>query len=181
MILEVNNPFGERRTYLLDGSNMRSPPQTPESEASGPELPLGSKSRFIEIWMKDFHISPFNSREGSYALKALNPFPYASYEEPTIDNTITLMSSKSYAKLVARCNSVGKAIVLDKIGVIGTTQLVFHWWWVGLLTFPRFLAQSYKLYFTPSVVPSGDTPSQRRAYTYLNGDVSNALFLPSIY
>jgi hypothetical protein len=147
MILEVNNTFGERHMYLLDGSSISSPSTTPATELLAPELPGGAKTRFTDIWMKDFHVSPFNSREGSYNLKALNPFPYATYDDPTVDNTLTLMSSKSYAKLVARCNSVGKAIDPDELGVLGTLHFVFSWWKVGIQTFPRFITEAYKLYF----------------------------------
>jgi DUF1365 family protein len=147
MILEVNNTFGERRMYLLDGSSMPSPPSTPESEISGLPLPDGVKARFTDLWMKDFHVSPFNSRKGSYALKALNPFPYATYANPVIDNTITLKSSKDHAKLVARVNSTGKALDPDEMGIWGTARFVFSWGWVGFVTFPRILKEAYKIYF----------------------------------
>lgn len=149
MILEVNNTFGERHIYLLDGSNLASPPPTPPaaSEFLGPELQAGVKSRFTDIWMKNFHISPFNSREGMYNLKALNPFPDVTTDDPTIDNTLTLMSSKSYAKIVARCNSVGKAINPDELGLLGTLHFILSWWWVGIRTLPRFITEAYKLYF----------------------------------
>lgn len=147
MILEVNNTFGERRMYLLDGSSMPTPPQTPDSEASGPELPSGAKSRFTDLWMKDFHVSPFNSRKGSYALKALNPFPNVTYDNPWIDNTITLKSSKDHAKLVARLNSTGKAFELDDLGLLGSLQFILSWWWVGFVTFPRIIREAFKIFF----------------------------------
>ena len=153
MILEVNNTFGERRMYLLDGSSPPTPARTPgsqrssASEESGPELPDGVNSRFNDIWRKDFHVSPFNSRKGSYALKALNPFPSVSYDAPTIDNTITLKSSKDHAKLVARLHSTGKALDPSKIGFFGRLRFVLNWWWVGFVTFPRILREAAKLFF----------------------------------
>lgn len=168
MILEVNNTFGERRMYLLDGASTASPPRTPESErisaSEGPEseLPDAVNPRFTDIWMKDFHVSPFNSRKGSYALKALNPFPYVSYDAPTIDNTITLKSSKDHAKLVARLHSTGKALDPSELGLFGTFRFVLTWWWVGLVTFPRILREATKLFlkrrlhvwFRPEVLTS---------------------------
>jgi DUF1365 family protein len=148
MILEINNLFGERRMYLLDGSNVvPETPQPTDSEASRSDLLLGAKSRFTDIWMKDFHLSPFNSRKGSYVLKALDPFPYATYDSPAIDNTVTLVSSKNHAKLVARLNSTGPALDQDQMSALDTTQFVLNWWWVGLLTLPRFAKEACKLYY----------------------------------
>jgi len=151
MILEVNNTFGERRMYLLDGSNVASAPSTTDFEISGPELPLGAKSRFTDRWMKDFHVSPFNSRKGSYVLKALNPFPYATYDNPFIDNTITLISTKDYAKLVARLNSTGPTLDPDQLGLFGVYRFILTWWWVGLVTFPRIVWEAFKLFFRRSL------------------------------
>jgi DUF1365 family protein len=168
MILEVNNTFGERRLYLLDGSSPASPPRTPDSQQSPvteeaePDLLGGPKPNFTDVWMKDFHVSPFNSRKGSYALKALNPFPSVNYETPTIDNTITLKSSKDHAKLVARLHSTGKALDPDQLGFLGTLRFVWGWWWVGLVTSPRIIREAFKLYtkrklhvwFRPEVLTS---------------------------
>ena len=139
--------------YLLDGSSPSSPPHTPgsqkssASEASDPELSEGTKSRFTDIWMKDFHVSPFNSRKGSYALRALNPFPNVSYDNPIVDNTITLKSSQDYVKLVARLYSTGRALDPDDLGFAGTVRFVLSWWWVGLVTFPRIIREAFKLFF----------------------------------
>jgi DUF1365 family protein len=153
MILEVNNTFGERRMYLLDGSSPASPPRTSDSEqtfgSDGHESqgPVGAKSKFTDVWMKDFHVSPFNSRKGSYALKAQNPFPSVDYENPMIDNTITLKSSKDHGKLVARLFSTGKAIDPDQLGLLGTLRFILSWWWVGLVTFPRIIREAFKIFF----------------------------------
>jgi DUF1365 family protein len=153
MILEVNNTFGERRMYLLDGSSPPSPPRTPDSEQTsglegqGLHVPAGAKSRFTDVWMKDFHVSPFNSRKGSYALKAQNPFPSVDYEKPAIDNTITLKSSKDHGKLVARLYSTGQAVDLDQLGFFGTVRFILSWWWVGLVTFPRIIREAFKIFF----------------------------------
>ncbi|KAA8623428.1 hypothetical protein A1F94_003522 [Pyrenophora tritici-repentis] len=153
MILEVNNTFGERRMYLLDGSSSPTSPTMPNAqplsraEEHEPQLPNGAKSKFTDVWMKDFHVSPFNSRKGSYSLKALNPFPFVSYEDPMIDNTITLKSSKDHGKLVARLYSTGKSLDPDQLGIFGTMRFVLSWWWVGLVTFPRIIREAGKLFF----------------------------------
>ena len=139
--------------YLLDGSSPPSPPQRPGSRRSSnsvgsePELIDALKLKFTDIWMKDFHVSPFNSRKGSYALKALNPFPNVSYTKPTIDNTIILKSSKDHAKLVARLYSTGSALDPSSLGFKGTLRFVLSWWWVGFVTSPRILREAFKLFF----------------------------------
>lgn len=154
MILEVNNTFGERRVYLLNGTGMPSPSQTPENTPGidagseiGPGLLAGSKSRFTDHWMKDFHVSPFNSRKGTYALRAQNPFPYVGYDTPMIDNTITLKSSKDHAKVVARLNCVGTPLDPNAFGVLGAAWFISKWWWVGLITFPRILKEAFALFY----------------------------------
>lgn len=152
MILEVNNTFGERRIYLLNGTGSSSPPQTPNFtiDDDGQE-PLATKSRFTDFWMKDFHVSPFNSRKGSYALKAQNPFPYAGYDTPMIDNTITLKSSKDYAKVVARLHCVGDPLDPGQFGVLSAAWFISRWWWTGLVTLPRFLKQASNLFYKRSL------------------------------
>ena len=154
MILEVNNTFGERRIYLLNGTGPSSPPQSPDSthEAdTGSDTSTGAKSRFVDLWMKDFHVSPFNSRKGSYALKAQNPFPYADYDNPMIDNTITLKSSKDHAKVVARLNCVGNPLDPEQLGVFGVLWFISKWWWVGFITFPRIMKEAFTLFYKRSL------------------------------
>ncbi|KAF2133849.1 hypothetical protein P153DRAFT_330411 [Dothidotthia symphoricarpi CBS 119687] len=145
MILEVNNTFGERRVYLLEGSGPLQTPGSSVFEEPGP-LVAGAKSRFTHVWMKDFHVSPFSSRKGFYALKARNPFPFSPHDRPEIDNTITLKSSKDYAKVVARLHSTGSSLDPNQLGVFGTLRFLLSWWWVGLVTFPRILKQTIKLH-----------------------------------
>lgn len=154
MILEVNNTFGERRIYLLNGSSPSSAPQTPDSTADaelGSSIFLGTKSRFTDIWMKDFHVSPFNSRKGSYTLRAQNPFPYAGYDTPMIDNTITLKSSKDHAKVVARLSCVSPSLDPSTFGALDSIWFIMRWWWVGFVTFPRILKEAFNLFYKRSL------------------------------
>jgi DUF1365 family protein len=145
----VNNTFGERRVYLLDGSNSSNLPQFSDLEpATGSDA---AKPRFTDSWMKDFHVSPFNSRKGSYSLKALDPFGIAHSPHPKINNTITLRSSKDHAKLVARVDSIGKPLESAKMGYYETLRFVSSWWWVGFVTFPRIAREAFKLYYKRSL------------------------------
>ncbi|KAL9575956.1 MAG: hypothetical protein Q9212_007524, partial [Teloschistes hypoglaucus] len=142
MILEVNNTFDERRMYLLNGSSS-SPGQSKDC------IEENRTSRtFRNTWTKDFHVSPFNSRKGSYAMTAHDPFsPYLSNHEGDIDNSITLDSSKAHAKLVARVFSTQSGI--DPVMLTSRARLRFiaSWWWVGFVTFPRIIKEAGKLFF----------------------------------
>ncbi|KAL8683809.1 MAG: hypothetical protein Q9186_000297 [Xanthomendoza sp. 1 TL-2023] len=138
MILEVNNTFGERRLYLLNGC----PP--PELDEPSTDPPTG---KFKDTWSKDFHVSPFNSRKGSYALNALDPVsPYLS-GTGKIDNTIALSSSKAHAKLVARVFSTEPSSDPATLGYWGQLRFIARWWWVGFVTFPRIVREAGKLFF----------------------------------
>ena len=143
MILEVNNTFDERRIYFMKQ----------EENINGDE-------KFANTWPKDFHVSPFNSRKGSYSLAATNPF--ASIDTH-IDNNITLKSSKDHSKIVARLFSTGAAIDPLALTASAKIQLILDWFWVGFLTFPRILKEAAKLFFQqklhvwyrPEVVQTG--------------------------
>ncbi|KAL1610074.1 hypothetical protein SLS60_001739 [Paraconiothyrium brasiliense] len=144
MITEVNNTFGERHLYLLDGSSPTSPVTTPAEEDLVPTPP---KATFADYWTKEFHVSPFNSRKGGgYAQKALNPFPSPT-SSPAIEITITLKSTKDHAKIVASLFSVAAAMKLDELSWFSTLKFTAAWWPIGFLTFPRILKEAFVLYF----------------------------------
>ncbi|KAF2150235.1 hypothetical protein K461DRAFT_287825 [Myriangium duriaei CBS 260.36] len=139
MVLEVNNTFGERRMYLLK-----------VGEGIGQEdgdATVAESNRFRDSWTKDFHVSPFNSRKGSYSLQAKNPRTSGDALKTAIDNTITLRSSKGGTKLVARVFSEGQALDPTTLTTLQLSRLVASWFWVGFLTFPRILYEAYRLFF----------------------------------
>ncbi|KAM0714793.1 hypothetical protein Q7P37_009257 [Cladosporium fusiforme] len=141
MILEVNNTFDERRIYLLRPGNIEED-LVPEDDTKSNAL------YFKETWQKDFHVSPFNSRKGTYSLRAIDPV--AAFEEfgyVKVDNNIVLRSDKDHPKLVARVFSTEpptSAITVDKLQMF---RFVMSWWWVGFVTFPRIVTQASKLFF----------------------------------
>ncbi|OCL10967.1 hypothetical protein AOQ84DRAFT_336611 [Glonium stellatum] len=146
MILEVNNTFDERRMYLLQAI-----PDDSETAESG-VLENGHRGhcvratkKFTNSWLKDFHVSPFNSRKGSYHLKAIDPF--SNGNSSGIDNTITLQSSKGYPKLVARVFSSDSPLDPTRLTFWEYFRFLTGWWWVGLVTFPRILREAAKLFF----------------------------------
>jgi DUF1365 family protein len=160
MILEVNNTFEERRMYFLKPSENPddSVDLLKETEINLVELDIhGKKSavpdpprkptRFTQSWVKDFHVSPFNSRKGSYSLVAYDPlFPWMSGKGP-LNGTITLMSSKDHPKLVARIFSEGTPLDPENMTLWQKVVFLASWWWVGLVTFPRIVREAGKLFF----------------------------------
>ncbi|KAL8955554.1 MAG: hypothetical protein Q9193_006641, partial [Seirophora villosa] len=140
MILEVNNTFDERRMYLLKDSIVKDP----DESWTIIEHP---RNRFRDTWSKDFHVSPFNSRKGSYALSAQDPFSPHLNGNVDIDNTITLSSSKAHAKLIARVFSVQPSIDPTTLTYCASLRFIASWWWVGFVTFPRIVKEAGKLFF----------------------------------
>lgn len=142
MVLEVNNTFGERRLYLLKA----------EEKATGDSVPDGfeapaTATKFTNSWAKDFHVSPFNSRKGTYSLTAADPIAALKSGSTVLDNLVVLNSSQAHAKLVARVYSDGNHMDPTAMSSSQTIRTLASWFWVGFLTFPRILTQAYKLYF----------------------------------
>lgn len=137
MILEVNNTFDERRMYLLQLSGS------------------GTDERFRTKWQKDFHVSPFNDREGDYSLLAIDPFatevghgPLQASAGAGVDNTITLSSREPDArpKIVARVNSVATSFDPRRLSPFQKAIFMARWCWTGFLTNPRILREARLLW-----------------------------------
>lgn len=148
MIIEVNNTFDERRMYLL------SPQKVAEGELEGAERRPAASGHsaatpptFKQQWQKDFHVSPFNSRKGSYSLLASDPLRLLAEGQSPIDSTITLKSSKGHGKIVARLVSKGRAIDPSRMSLLRKAGFLLSWWWVGFVTFPRIVREAGRLWF----------------------------------
>ncbi|KAI1802161.1 hypothetical protein F4811DRAFT_563440 [Daldinia bambusicola] len=150
IILEVNNTFDERRMYFLTTDNtiesLESSLNSTLEEMTSTRK-LGYPKPLRQTWPKDFHVSPFNSRNGSYSLTAHDPlFPNMEGQE-LINNTINLISSKNQTKLVARIFSEGDAIDPSKMTLYQKFKFLASWWWVGFVTFPRIVKEAAILFF----------------------------------
>lgn len=149
MILEVNNTFDERRMYLLTlgrgGRRRIGYPAGVQADEADQVKTL--PAMFRHSWPKDFHVSPFNSRKGSYALTASDPLSPSMQGTGPISNTVYLLSSKGHGKLVARLFSDGPAIVPSAMTAYEKLRFLASWGWVGHLTFPRILREAFTLFF----------------------------------
>lgn len=142
MILEVNNTFDERRLYLLRPGSIDK-----DLEPAGDEQ-TNNALYFRETWQKDFHVSPFNSRKGTYSLRAIDPVAaFEQYGHVKVDNTIVLRSDKDHPKLVARVFSTDPPTSAITVENLELFKFVASWWWVGFVTFPRIVSQAFKLFF----------------------------------
>jgi DUF1365 family protein len=163
MILEVNNTFDERHMYFLKPSE-DSPEEISHSHEKSvnlealPSLTNGTAipeitglprkpTRFTNSWTKEFHVSPFNSRRGTYSLVAYDPLYPSMSGLGSIDNTITLKSSKAHSKLVARIFSEGVPVDPQTMSTWNKLKFLVSWWWVGLVTYPRIVREAGKLFF----------------------------------
>jgi len=135
MIVEVNNTFDERRMYYLvpDG----------EDDAS---VPAG-RFTFTQTWPKDFHVSPFNSRKGSYSIVVTDPLKPAEQAAGPINVTIVLRSSKEHGKIVARLFSTGPGVDPGHLSALQKLKFLVRWGWVGFFTFPRIVKEAGGLFF----------------------------------
>ena len=143
MILEVNNTFDERRMYFLkqpDEANY----ETVFQKVNGLSLP---SKNFSGKWPKDFHVSPFNSRKGSYSLNSLDPFPEEGLSLANIYNTIILRSSENVAKITAKVFSTKPGVDPLTMSYKAKLGFLLGWWWVGFVTFPRIVKEAGSLFF----------------------------------
>ncbi|KAJ9611740.1 hypothetical protein H2200_004924 [Cladophialophora chaetospira] len=159
MILEVNNTFDERRMYFLQ-RNMDDP---------NPSI-----VRFHSAWKKDFHVSPFNDRDGSYSLTAIDPLSDSSSQ---VDNTIVLSSPDGKPKLVARIYSTKAGIDTRRMSALEIYWFLARWWWVGFITNSRILREArilwvkkLQLFYRPEVLRSSigrtETPEETTLEPY---------------
>ena len=144
MVSEVNNTFDERRMYFHPfnmNDREKSRPMDHCSLDKNISYLYSGRQTFKHVWSKDFHVSPFNSRKGTYALSARGPplhsmpnLEKAVPSEPFVDIKATLLSSGARPKLVTRVWSTAKPLDPKTISSLDTLTFVCSWWWVGLMT-----------------------------------------------
>lgn len=137
VVLEVNNTFDERRPYLL----VRG--RSPESSHPSDDQRLQIKGSRV----KDFHVSPFNSRTGSYSVETRDPLGPGMNGFRGIVVTITLNSSKGQPKLVARLLSDSPAVDPASLSLLSKSIFLARWSWVGFATLPRIFWQAALLLY----------------------------------
>jgi hypothetical protein len=145
IVLEVNNTFGERRPYLVLRGTAEDATRISAPGIANPKIP---DTQIKASWKKDFHVSPFNSRNGSYTLLARDPFEMSTKSFRGIDNTINLISSKGQSKLFAQLRSEGDVVKASQMRLLTKMRFILTWFWVGFLTFPRIVKEAGYLFFS---------------------------------
>lgn len=138
MILEVNNTFDERRMYFIRDTSSLMSPALHLDERKNPD--------FRGDWVKDFHVSPFNSTLGRYALKSDDPLASSRSQAVRFSNHITLTTSKDQRKLDASVRSL-HSIDPSMLSFWEAISFLLSWWWVGFVTFPRIVKEAGLLFF----------------------------------
>lgn len=115
VVAEVNNTFGERHTYVL------------HQHLNG-QVPARFQAR------KEFHVSPFNDREGTYDF---------TFSAPTPDLDIRVDMQRD-GRTVFQSRLLGTGRPLTQGNLLRT---VARYPLAAALTFPRILAQAGQLYF----------------------------------
>lgn len=151
MIIEVNNTFGERRMYFLTAVDEKhewiTSNDLPDIRGKSTQDNRNPKV-LVQRWPKDFHVSPFNPREGAYSLKAYDPLEPRMTGPCLIDICISLVSSKTgTTTLVARLGSTGAGIDPASLNAWQKLKFLSSWWWVGFLTSPRIVREAAALFF----------------------------------
>ncbi|KAM4063898.1 DNA-binding WRKY domain-containing protein [Hirsutella rhossiliensis] len=139
IVLDVNNTFDERRTYLV----LRAFPRQADTASASNGA---AQSRITASWPKDFHVSPFNSRKGTYSLLASDPLGPDMKGFHGLDVTINLASSAGHPKFFARLFSEGEAVDPSRMSAMQTLRFLLGWCWVGFATFPRIIRQAAALF-----------------------------------
>ncbi|KAF5715839.1 cyclopropane-fatty-acyl-phospholipid synthase [Fusarium mundagurra] len=144
IILEMSNIFGERHPYLVATELEKEEEHVHNMTHNGQGL---QRAQIKTTWRKRFHVSPFNSRKGSYSIFAKDPLGPGMQGFRGLDISITLSSSKDQPKLRANLLSEGKAIDPNRIGILGKVGFVLSWSGSVLAILPRFMMQSTILFF----------------------------------
>lgn len=144
-ILEVNNTFGERHMYFLE----RPGHQISEQKAGNLDRALqhtAAQTDFVKNWEKEFHVSPFNDRSGTYSVKFVDPFDINRGQHIKI--MITLTTPDGFTKLIASIQSMNGGIKSSLLeSPIQRAWFLVSYGWIGFLTIPRIFYQAGKLYF----------------------------------
>ncbi|KAG5791680.1 hypothetical protein H9Q69_009280 [Fusarium xylarioides] len=153
IILEMNNVFGERHPYLVARESQKEEEEEEKEEEEEHIHNMAQNDPGLQCaqikttWRKMFHISPFNSRRGSYSILAKDPLGPGMQGFRELDISITLSSSKDQPKLFANLLSEGKAIDPGRISILGKVGFVLSWFGSVLAILPRSMMQSTILFF----------------------------------
>ncbi|GKU01859.1 cyclopropane-fatty-acyl-phospholipid synthase [Fusarium langsethiae] len=144
IVVEMHSIFGERHPYFAARNFKDETKHIQDGISNNQEL---YHARVKAKVQKEFHVSPFNSRKGSYSVHASDPLGPDMCGFRGLDITLSLYSSKSHPKLVAKLVSENQAIDPREMNVAQKAGFVLTWFWSAVAALPRFIKESAVLLF----------------------------------
>ncbi|KAL3608377.1 hypothetical protein FPOAC2_03372 [Fusarium poae] len=144
IIVEMHSIFGERHSYLAVRNFEAEAKHIQDGNLDNQELIRAQVKATVQ---KEFHVSPFNSRNGSYTLLASNPLGSDMCGFRGLDITLHLFSSKDHPKLVAKLVSDNQAIDSRMMNIVQKAGFILTWFWSAVATLPRFIKESAVLFY----------------------------------
>ncbi|WVW79530.1 hypothetical protein I302_101499 [Kwoniella bestiolae CBS 10118] len=140
VILEVHSSFDESHAYVLK----------PNSEYR--QEPIKGYDLAFRI-PRQFHVSPFNSRDGFYRVDLINPFPHSDLEHyrtnpPQFKTCIKLYTTDDQIKFVAVLTSgPSPPVALEPRNVLLLLRTISKWPFTLMSVNARTFYQAYKLHY----------------------------------
>ncbi|CAM1500672.1 Fc.00g098340.m01.CDS01 [Cosmosporella sp. VM-42] len=125
-ILEMNDFFDKGRSYSVM-RDFEMGAKEIKDHIGGDHTEVSSPTRVIRSWPKDLHLSPFNSRKGSYSLIAKAPLGPNMEGFQGIDITVSPASSQGRQKVVSRLCSEYDALDPKLLNLAQKARFIFDW------------------------------------------------------
>ncbi|PCD18859.1 hypothetical protein FGRA07_06612 [Fusarium graminearum] len=142
IVVEMHNIFGERHSYFAARNFEAEAKHIQDGNSDNQKLQSPQIKATVQ---KEFHVSPFNSRKGSYSVLASDPLGPDMCGSRGLDITLNLFSSKGQSKLMAKLVSEKKAIDPRDMSVAQKAGFILTWFWPTVATLPRFIKESVVL------------------------------------
>ncbi|QPC77596.1 hypothetical protein HYE68_008348 [Fusarium pseudograminearum] len=140
----MHNIFGERHSYFAARKFEADAKHIQDGNSDNQKLQRPQVKATVQ---KEFHVSPFNSRKGSYSVLASDPLGPDMCGFRGLDITVNLFSSKGYPKLVVKLVSEKKAIDPRDISSAQKAGFILTWFWSAVATLPRFIKECVVLLY----------------------------------
>jgi DUF1365 family protein len=128
-VLEVNNTFGEKHVYILQASDVANPAPRAGYDFAG-------------AMHKDFHISPFNHRSGSYVIQVRDPLR----DDMRQDVHMTVYDADKKKTMAARAYSITRAFDIESGSRVQGLWIGCAWGWNTFMALPQTFYQAFKIW-----------------------------------
>ncbi|KAI5778423.1 hypothetical protein EDC01DRAFT_634816 [Geopyxis carbonaria] len=132
-VLEVNNTFGESHIYILHADDPRNPKPR-------------KGYNFAGTMEKDFHISPFNRRTGSYVIQVRDPVLEDEDGVNRVDVNMAVISTDGVKTMMARAYSTSAAFDLQNGSRWAGLWIAVSWGWNTFMALPQTFFEAWKIY-----------------------------------